>query len=55
MRVKPDSLPGCLVEGDRGGDMRVFEENRIISAIGVNRACPGIADEFALDRNADIF
>jgi hypothetical protein len=25
MRVKPDSLLECLVEGDRGGDMRVFE------------------------------
>jgi len=25
MRVKHESLLGCLVEGDRGGDMRVFE------------------------------
>jgi hypothetical protein len=25
MRVKPDSLLECRVEGDRGGDMRVFE------------------------------
>jgi hypothetical protein len=25
MRVKPDGLLECLVEGDRGGDMRVFE------------------------------
>jgi len=24
MRVKPDSLLVCLVEGDRGGDMRLF-------------------------------
>jgi hypothetical protein len=23
--LKPDSLLECLVEGDRGGDMRVFE------------------------------
>jgi len=25
MSVKPDRLLECLVEGDRGGDMRVFE------------------------------
>jgi hypothetical protein len=25
MRVEPDSLLECLVEGDCGGDMRVFE------------------------------
>ncbi len=25
VRVNPDSLLECLVEGDRGGDMRVFE------------------------------
>jgi hypothetical protein len=25
MGVKPDSLLECLVEADRGGDMRVFE------------------------------
>jgi hypothetical protein len=25
MRVKPVGFLECLVEGDRGGDMRVFE------------------------------
>jgi len=25
MRLKPDGLLECLVEGDRGGDMRVFK------------------------------
>jgi hypothetical protein len=24
-RLKPDGFLECLVEGDRGGDMRVFE------------------------------
>jgi hypothetical protein len=41
MRVKPDGLLECLVEGDRGGDMRVFE---LIEYVGCRHeadvACP---------------